>query len=134
MSWSEAEPECWLIARCPFIEESEADVYAYKLPVFILLVSFAIFGDANVDMNDNFDIKPNIDVDIVADDDVDGDVDVDIDVDVDVDIVADDDVDVEAEADLLILTQWLMLKLLLLLVLTSKKVCMSLIRGLMLEL
>ena len=35
---------------------------------------------------------------------------------------------------MLILTQWLMLKLLLLLVFTSKKVCMSLIRGLMLEL
>ena len=26
------------MTRCPFIEESAADIYAYKLPVFILLV------------------------------------------------------------------------------------------------
>ena len=72
VSWS--EPECWLLARCPFIEESEADVYAYKLPVFILLVSFAIFDDPDADVNDNFDTKPNVDVDIVADFDNDVDV------------------------------------------------------------
>ena len=52
------------------------------MPVFILLVSFAIFDDANVDMNDNFDTKPNVDVDIVADFDVNAEADVDVDVDV----------------------------------------------------
>jgi len=31
------------VLRCPFIEESEADVYAYKLPVFILLVINTFF-------------------------------------------------------------------------------------------
>ena len=30
------------MARCPFIEESAADIYAYKLPVFILLVTIVI--------------------------------------------------------------------------------------------
>ena len=46
------------------------------MPVFILLVSFAIFDDPDVDVNDNFDTKPNVDVDIVADFDDDVDVDV----------------------------------------------------------